>query len=183
MDRTSSLLDRNLGPSAEFNVLDKFKYLDQKEVAQSYQDSSLPFVIALKNLTSDFNKSSAIRNANNFGARAVVLIGNKHWDRRGAVGTHNYIPVLHASNTFELFDMFPGYSLVAAENNVPSESLLGFRFPDLSIILFGEETLGLAAEDLALADYVVAIPSMGTVRSINVASAAGIMSYEYVRQR
>ncbi len=50
-------------------------------------------------------------------------------------------------------------------------------------LVFGKESVGLAAEILAQhEDRVVAIPTLGAVRSLNLANAVGIAVYEALRQ-
>ena len=150
------------------------------DVIKAHLDKqSIPVVVALMNLTSDFNKSSALRNANNFGVRNVVFVGGKKWDRRGAVGAHNYMNIYHAASILELTAMFPGYTLVGIEQTESSVKINRHLWQAGTIMLFGEEQNGLSDEALAMCDAIVEIPSMGSVRSINVASACGIALYDY----
>ena len=47
----------------------------------------------------------------------------------------------------------------------------------------GAEDTGVAAENLRLCDEIVSIPQVGSIGSLNVSVAAGVMMYEVVRQR
>ena len=56
------------------------------------------------------------------------------------------------------------------------------QFPAKSAFLFGEEKLGLADDLIAAADAMVYIPQYGSVRSINVGVAHGVIAAFYASQ-
>jgi tRNA G18 (ribose-2'-O)-methylase SpoU len=75
-----------------------------------------------------------------------------------------------------------GYRLVALEQTTASQSLYTYAFARQSVLLVGNERLGLDAELLQLVDDVVEIPMYGLPYSHNVATATAIALYEYCRQ-
>ena len=75
-----------------------------------------------------------------------------------------------------------GYSVVAAEQATGSRCLGGFRFPQKTVLLLGNEREGLPPELLAAVDYCVEVPQRGVVRSLNVHVTGAIIIWEYVRQ-
>lgn len=50
-------------------------------------------------------------------------------------------------------------------------------------IIMGAEDTGVSYDHLALCDEWVKIPMLGTIESLNVSVAAGILIYEAVKQR
>ena len=63
-----------------------------------------------------------------------------------------------------------------------SRSYLGAQIAAGDALVFGKESVGLSAELLArFADRVVGIPTLGAVRSLNLANAVGIALYEALR--
>jgi 23S rRNA (guanosine2251-2'-O)-methyltransferase len=50
-------------------------------------------------------------------------------------------------------------------------------------IIMGAEDVGVAPEHLRLCDDMVKIPLLGSIDSLNVSVAAGVLMYEVVRQR
>jgi tRNA (guanosine-2'-O-)-methyltransferase len=50
-------------------------------------------------------------------------------------------------------------------------------------IVFGNESEGISPEALALSDYVIKIPMMGMVQSLNLSVSVGIVLYEAMKQR
>ncbi|MBE3086150.1 MAG: 23S rRNA (guanosine(2251)-2'-O)-methyltransferase RlmB, partial [Bacteroidetes bacterium] len=52
-----------------------------------------------------------------------------------------------------------------------------------SVLILGSEDKGISRELIALSDHQIKIPMTGTIGSLNVSVAAGILLYEMVRQR
>jgi len=70
------------------------------------------------------------------------------------------------------------------ENNVGDvKQLKDYDWKPNSLLVLGEEGCGIAPEVLELLDHRVEIPSLGSVRSLNVASAASIAMYDYVSKK
>lgn len=160
------------------NVREHYKTMTQQEIFEDRQSRTLPFVVVLMNLTGDFNKSTAIRTANNFLAQEVVLVGNRKWDRRGAVGTHNYMTVSHSADILDVCNRFLEWEWVAVEQTNDAIDVSDYLWSPKTVLLFGEEELGLDEETLSYCDNVVSIPTAGTVRSLNVGVASGIVMHE-----
>ena len=101
-------------------------------------------------------------------------------DMRGAVGAQHRIAV----EKFDTVDqaLNPLFTTVALDNVDGAVDIRTFKFPKYCNLLIGEEQRGLSEEALDTADYIVYIPMRGAVRSFNVASAATVAMYEYVRQ-
>jgi len=166
------------------NVADKYKSWDVERIRSDVKASTRGFALAMFQVHGDFNFSTVVRNGNAFGAECIIYIGpSAKWDRRGAVGTYHYTDVHH----FESIDNFlefcsdEGYTLYGIENNIE----LGvrptnlFEFTDYApkpIFLFGEEQQGIPREYLEFCDTVLEIPHYGSVRSINVGTASGIVA-------
>jgi 23S rRNA (guanosine2251-2'-O)-methyltransferase len=56
-------------------------------------------------------------------------------------------------------------------------------FTEPVCVVMGAEDKGIPQEHLALCDDWVAIPQFGTIESLNVSVATGVILYEAVRQR
>jgi tRNA G18 (ribose-2'-O)-methylase SpoU len=168
------------------NVSDKYKFdrltkWTKELIREDVQKNSFPYAVAMENWQGDFNLSSVIRNSNAFGAREVFYLGNKHYDRRGTVGTHHYTRVNHLQSIQELINLKDKYTIVGVENTVDGAVELDkFEFPDNPLFLFGEEGVGLTPESMAICDKFVYIAQYGSVRSLNAAVASGIIMNAYV---
>ena len=145
------------------------------------QSRSFPFSVLMENFAGDFNIGTVIRNANAFNSKAVYYLGNKKYDRRGTVGTHHYTDIIHLKTRDELKKLKNDYVLVGVENTVPNAVALGeFKWSDNSLLIIGEEGVGITPETLDLCDDFVYIPQFGSVRSLNAGVASGIIMNDYV---
>lgn len=173
---------KEINPLDSRNVLDKYKGWTNEEIKKSVKKNSLPFAILMFNLIQDFNFGSLIRSANALGAREVFYFGEKRFDRRGAIGTYNYIDVTYLGSYGDFLKLREEYSFVALEQNERSVQLNHFdwRTDRKPLILLGEESCGLSTDVIDLCDHVVEIPQRGSVRSINAAVAASICMFDFI---
>lgn len=171
-------------PSASFswqrNVRDCYQQNTEQEIQTDLQVRSLPFAVLISNVEGDFNCGTIIRTANNFLASKIFYFGKRHLDRRSAVGVYKYSPVIYLSNIEAIRQLKQHFIFVALENNSPKTQLLHqFSWPKQPLMIFGEENSGIQPELLELVDYTVEIPTMGSVRSLNVGCAASIAMFDY----
>jgi len=79
------------------NINDKFRKLSTEEINQIIKNESLPYSIMAINIQSCLNISNIMRTANLCGCYEIVLFGRKSYDRRGCVGSQNYINIIKIS--------------------------------------------------------------------------------------
>jgi tRNA G18 (ribose-2'-O)-methylase SpoU len=170
------------------NVIDSLKDLAIPDIAKYCQDKSIPASVAMINIGGDFNLSTMVRNANFFGFRSVHYVGKKKWDKRGSVGTHHYTPMYHhkTEEDFIQSHSLSGRTLIAVENNIPQYKDItfdpfSFDFSNVDdpIFIFGEENSGLSEQILMSCNYILTIPTYGSVRSLNVGTTSGIIMSFY----
>lgn len=159
------------------NVIDKYKTMSNSKIKEDLDRHSFPYSIMMQHIKGDFNISTFIRNGNAFGVERIYYWGKKQWDRRGAVGSHNYKQLDHLSSKEEILSLKDKYRFVAIENNVnyPSESLDSFIPEKNDIYIFGEESSGIEDWLLNTCDKYVHINQWGSVRSLNVGTTSGII--------
>jgi tRNA G18 (ribose-2'-O)-methylase SpoU len=75
-----------------------------------------------------------------------------------------------------------GFQLVGLEQTAGSRDLHQFRFRRETVLVVGNERLGLPDDVLQLLDHAVEIPVYGMPHSYNVAMAASMALYEFCRQ-
>src|SRR5271155_4103280 len=131
----------------ERNVADHLKDKSEEEIKAHLQGNSHPFAVMFENWIGDFNLATGIRNANGFNAKEVFYLGNRKWDRRGAVGVYNYTPVQWIANTEELAKLQERYVFIGVDNvpgSIPIESFVWPHVHDKdTLMIFGEESTGL----------------------------------------
>lgn len=177
------------------NVRDIYKGMEHDDILACLDTDRQGFGVAMFQIEGDFNFSTVVRTANNFGADEVIYIGpRKKWDKRGAVGTYKYTECRHTElwGHAILGAIGRGYTPVALENGTPyGETLLTeFTWPEKPYIIVGEEKNGLPEELLRTLDSlrwthgnIVTIPEFGSVRSLNAGTAAGIAMYDFISKK
>jgi tRNA G18 (ribose-2'-O)-methylase SpoU len=172
------------------NVTDEFKTVSTEEIKQTLKSRAHSFAVLMEQWQGDFNFSTLIRNANAFNANEVYYIGKKRWDRRGTVGTHHYTDIKYLGNDLSGFENYmklrEKYCFVAIENNPingrSTHDLRSYKWPKNALMIFGEEGDGISLPTLAIVDDVVKIPQFGSVRSLNVGTASGIIMNSWCEQ-
>lgn len=164
------------------NVIDYYKEWENDQIKADLDTKRLPFIVGFENISGDFNKASGIRNSNAFLAKESWIIGNKRWDRRGAVGTYNYIHLKYAPSLDHIYLNEPhirDMRWVAVDNVPGATPITDYEWKPDTFMIFGEEARGISPMGLGMADDVVMIPQLGSVRSLNVSVASGIVMYDY----
>lgn len=166
------------------NVIDEFKFMTLDEIKYNLDTNRADFTSVFLNMTHDFNKSVGVRNHNAFAGKHVWFIGRRQWDKRGAVGTYHYEDIHYAANWEIFLEQKPDGPIICVDNvdGYRHRHLGSFDMPKNSIFVYGEEKEGIPRDILNSADYVLSIPQFGSVRSLNVSVASGIIMYEYRRQ-
>ncbi len=171
------------------NVVDKYRYWKMEEIVKDLDSQRHPFHVAIENWQHDLNIGSIVRNANAFLASSVHIVGNKRWNKRGAMVTDRYQHVLHHP-TMEDFVAWSktagkdgGPIPIIAIDNVPGcKQLETTKLPKECILLFGQEGPGLSQAALDASDAVLEITQFGSTRSINASAAAAIAMHTWVMQ-
>jgi tRNA G18 (ribose-2'-O)-methylase SpoU len=170
------------------NVVDKYRYWSMEAIVADLDSKRHNFHVAIENWQHDLNIGSIVRTANAFLAKQVHIIGNKRWNRRGAMVTDRYQHILHHPTVEE----FVAWSKTANEgkrmpiiaiDNVPGcKQLETYKLPETCVLLFGQEGPGLSDAAIAASRDVVEITQFGSTRSINASAAAAITMHQWVMQ-
>jgi tRNA G18 (ribose-2'-O)-methylase SpoU len=166
------------------NVVDRYRYWTHEAIVADLAARRRPFHVAIENWQHDLNIGTVVRNANAFLAEAVHIVGNRRWNRRGAMVTDRYVDVRHHDTIAEL-------TAWAAAENLPligidllpgSASILDADLPRRCVLLFGQEGPGLSDSAREAVDQVLHVPQLGSTRSINAGVASGIAMFEWHRR-
>jgi tRNA G18 (ribose-2'-O)-methylase SpoU len=166
------------------NVVDAYRYWTMDAIVADLDTRRRPFHVAIENWQHDLNIGSIVRTANAFLAAEVHIVGNRRWNRRGAMVTDRYQHIREHPTVEDLVAWARGESLpiVAVDNVEGSVDVRYADIPERCVLLFGQEGPGLTPETLASADLVVEIAQVGSTRSINAGAAAAIVMHEWVRR-
>jgi tRNA G18 (ribose-2'-O)-methylase SpoU len=166
------------------NVVDRYRYWRMEAIVADLDTRRHSFHVAIENWQHDFNIGTIVRTANAFLAREVHIVGNRRWNRRGAMVTDRYQHVRHHPTVEELAEHLHahGVSLLGIDNLPGSEPLEAMRLPESVCLLFGQEGPGLSEQAREACDGTFSIAQFGSTRSINASAAAAIAMHTWVRQ-
>lgn len=146
-------------------------------------------IVACAPMRSNVNLSRIVRTAGCCGVRQVICCGTaKIIDKiaRDSVDESSSQAVdirVHRTLLPPLRELkASGYRLVGLEQTADSTSLFDYRFDRRSVLVVGNERLGLEDDLLRQLDDVVEIPVYGLPHAYNAATAAAMALYEFCRQ-
>ena len=163
------------------NVTDEFKGMKHDDIVAVLDARGVSLEIAIENLQRDFNMGTIVRSANAFGVRKVHIVGRRQWNKRGAMMTDKYLEVIYHSTVSDFKNAVQGRAVIAIDNVPDSVDIRKVDKSSDVVLVFGAEGPGLSEEMLGAADEIVAIPQLGSTRSLNVGVAAGIAMWEWLR--
>lgn len=151
-----------------------------------------PVIAVLENIRSAYNVGSVFRTADAFLLEAVYLIGYTarppHKEiRKTALGAEDSVASTYFARTAEAIEALRanGYRVFAVEqvhNSIPLQEW-ALKADEKIAVVFGNEVTGVEQDTIGLCDGCVEIPQLGMKHSINIATAAGVVLWEIVRNR
>ena len=166
------------------NVLDHFRYWKMEAIVAELDSRRHKYHVAIENWQHDLNIGSIVRTANAFLAEEVHIIGNRRWNRRGAMVTDRYQHVSHHPTVEDFVAWAKERNLpIIAIDNVPGcQKIEEYSLPEECVLLFGQEGPGLSEAAIEAATVVLEITQFGSTRSINASAAAAITMHQWVMQ-
>jgi tRNA G18 (ribose-2'-O)-methylase SpoU len=166
------------------NVVDRYRYWTMAAIIADLDERRHDFHVAIENWQHDFNIGTIVRTANAFLAREVHIVGNRRWNRRGAMVTDRYQHIRHHASAKDLAAYLhdAGVTLLGVDNLPGSEPIETLALPRRSALLFGQEGPGLSESARDVCDATFSIAQFGSTRSINASAAAAIAMHTWVVQ-
>jgi 23S rRNA (guanosine2251-2'-O)-methyltransferase len=166
-----------------------FPYVTLEDVLHVRRDDPGLFVV-LDHITDPHNAGAIIRTAECAGAHGVIVperraAGVNATVRKAAAGAAAHIPIARVANVADAIRKLKKANVWVAGADLGDQSV-DFTQADFArdvALVIGAEGAGLSALVKRECDYLVRIPMLGEVASLNASVAAGVLLYEAVRQR
>jgi tRNA G18 (ribose-2'-O)-methylase SpoU len=161
------------------------RYTKQRQRNLLAKPGAHPFVLVLDHMKAGFNVAKIFRSAEVFGASEVHLIDIGPFDPAPGKGGFKKVPARFFEGFNESYQDLTerGYTLFMLSAGAET-SLVSTPLPEKSAFVLGHEEWGHSFEPAAFPDIrALSIPQFGEIESLNVAVAASVAMYEYVRQR
>ena len=147
-----------------------------------------PFFILLDNIEDPHNLGAIIRTANLAGAHGVIIpkrraVGLTAVVAKTSAGALNYTPVAKVTNLAKTMEELKERGMWFVCADMGGESMYKLNLTGSIGLVIGSEGDGVGRLVKEKCDFIDAIPMKGEIDSLNASVAAGVLSYEIVRQR
>ena len=161
----------------------------EDELLVALQKVSAPLLLALDGVQDPHNLGACLRSADACGALAVIVPRDRAARvtptvRKVAVGAAETTPVVAVTNLVRTLRLLKHAGLwVVGADAAGDKSAHQADLKGPVVLVLGAEGTGLRHLTQQNCDFLVRLPQLGAVESLNVSVAAGMLLYEAVRQR
>src|SRR5207248_665346 len=161
----------------------------EDELLAALQSAKAPLLLALDGVQDPHNLGACLRSADAAGALAAMRPRDRAAQvtptvRKVAVGAAETTPVVAVTNLVRTLKLLKQAGLwVAGADAAGDKSAHQADLTGPVVLVLGAEGTGLRLLTRQTCDFLVRLPQLGAVESLNVSVAAGMLLYEAVRQR
>jgi 23S rRNA (guanosine2251-2'-O)-methyltransferase len=174
------------GVAAQVLPLDPWS---EDDLVSALNGVTSPLVLALDGVQDPHNLGACLRTADACGALAVIVPKDRAANlspvvRKVAAGAAESVPLVTVTNLVRTLKMLKEAELwvTGADAEAP-KTAAEVDFTGGTVLVMGAEGAGLRQLTRQNCDHLVRLPQLGSVESLNVSVAAGMLLYEVVRQR
>lgn len=190
---TPSALDRMTGSrkhqgiAAEYEAQEAASENDLFDMITNTEGPLL--LLLLDGVTDPHNLGACLRTAEGAGVHAVIAPRDKSASltptaRKVASGAAETLPFVQVTNLSRTLQMLKDAGVwITGTSDKATQTLYDIDFKGSSAIVMGAEGAGVRRLTEEACDYLISIPMAGSVSSLNVSVATGVVLYEAVRQR
>lgn len=147
-----------------------------------------PFIIILDNLEDPHNLGAVMRTAECAGAHGVIIpkrraAGLTETVAKAAAGALEYIPCVKVPNIAQTIDSLKEKGLWIAACDMGGTEYYKQDLTGSIAVVIGSEGNGISRLVKEKCDFVVSMPMMGKINSLNASNAAAVIMYEVRKQR
>lgn len=184
-------LDRRSARGAHQGVIAlaaPFEYAALEEVLAATVGKKRSLIVVFDHITDPGNLGAAIRSIEVAGGDAVVIPRDRSASvgqvvHKASAGATSYLPVVQVSNVASAIASLKdaGYWVAGADERA-EDTLWKAPLEGRLALVLGAEGAGLSRLVRERCDFLVSIPMAGHVASLNVAQAATLLAFEWVRR-
>ena len=166
-----------------------YSYAEVEDIlAKAAEKGEPPFIIILDGVEDPYNLGAIVRTANQAGAHGVIIPKNRAVGltasvARTSAGALNYTPVAKVTNIARTMEDLKKQGLWFVCADMDGTVMYDLELTGPIGLVIGNEGSGVSELVKKNCDFIASIPMKGEIDSLNASVAAGILSYEIVRQR
>lgn len=166
-----------------------YEYAEVEDIlAKAEAAGEPPFVIVLDHIEDPHNLGAIIRTANLAGAHGVIIPKRRAvlltaTVAKASAGAINYTPVAKVSNIKNLMEDLKKKGMWFVCADMGGQNVYDLDLTGPIGLIVGNEGEGVSKLVKENCDFIASIPMKGDIDSLNASVAAGVLTYEIVRQR
>ncbi|NPV44202.1 MAG: 23S rRNA (guanosine(2251)-2'-O)-methyltransferase RlmB [Firmicutes bacterium] len=182
-------MSKTYGHQGVIALISEYKYYEVDEILDiAREKGDLPFIVILDKIEDPHNLGSIIRTSNAAGVHGVVIPRRRSVSvtpvvAKSSAGAVEYVPVAREVNLSRTVDMLKEKGLWIAGADMEGASIYELDLTGPLALVIGSEGKGISRLLKEKCDFLVSIPMVGRITSLNAATAGAIIIYEIFRQR
>ncbi len=165
------------------------EYVSVEDIlAVSAEKGTKPFIIICDEIEDPHNLGAIIRTAETAGADGVIIPKRRSASLNATVfktsaGAASYVPVARVSNLASCIDMLKENGVWIYGTDASGSDYCDTDLTGSMALVIGSEGFGISKLIQKKCDFMIKLPMVGKITSLNASVAAGIFMYEALRQR
>lgn len=157
-------------------------------LAVSQKKGTKPFIIICDEIEDPHNLGAIIRTAETSGADGIIIPKRRSASLNATVfktsaGAANYVPVARVSNLASCIDQLKENGVWIYGTDASGSEYTKTDLTGSCALVIGSEGFGISKLIQKKCDFMIKLPMLGKINSLNASVAAGIFMYEVLRQR
>lgn len=164
-------------------------YVDWEEIlAKAKEKEEDPLIIILDEIEDPHNLGAILRTCDAAGAHGVIIpkrraVSLTEGVAKAAAGAVEHVPVARVANITQVIKRLKEEGLWIAGADMDGNNIYDQDLKMPLAIVIGSEGKGISRLVKENCDFLVSLPMLGSLNSLNASVAAGVIMYEVVRQR
>ncbi len=147
-----------------------------------------PFIIVLDEIEDAHNLGAIIRTAECAGAHGIIIpkrraVGLNYTVGKASAGAYEYMPVARVTNIVAALEELKEKGCWIYGADMDGSTYAENNLKGACALVIGSEGRGLGRLVREKCDVILSLPMCGRINSLNASVAAGILMYEFTRQR
>ena len=190
---TPSALDRMTGSRKHQGITAEYEAQEaasENDLIEMLTNATEPLLLlVLDGVTDPHNLGACLRTAEGAGVNAVIVPKDKAASltptaRKVASGAAETLPFVQVTNLARTLQLLKDSGVwLTGTSDKAEQTLYQANFTGATAIVMGAEGKGIRRLTEQACDHLISIPMAGSVSSLNVSVATGVVLYEAVRQR
>lgn len=158
-------------------------------LAVASEKEEVPFILILDEIEDPHNLGSILRTADCSGVHGVIIpkrraVGLTATVSKTSAGAVEYVPVARVTNIVQTIELLKkhGIWIGGADASAAQDAYRSDLTIPLALVI-GNENKGMGRLIKEKCDFLIKLPMLGHIQSLNASVAAGVLMYEAVRQR